>query len=233
MIDIHSHLIFGVDDGASTIDESINMLIEAEKLGIKVIIATPHLEEKVYENKHKYENFQTLKKNAENKNIDLKYGAEVFLNPFLPDMLGEKRSLTLNNSKYMLVEFPYNSIPYFSHETIYNLQIKNICPIIAHPERNWCFNKNMDLLLPFFERGCLIQIDAASIMGVYGKHVKSFTKQLLKLEMAHFVASDAHCPADYTNWYSKAYKQVEKWVGKEYANRLYVQNPQKILDNTE
>ncbi|MCX7920944.1 MAG: phosphoesterase [Clostridia bacterium] len=233
MIDIHSHLIYGVDDGPSTIDESLRMVEAAAKQDVKVIIATPHFQENIFENDKLVDNFYELVYKTSDYGVDLKMGYEVFINPFIPDILKGKKSLTLNESRYMLLEMPFDDIPIYSYETIYKLQLERIIPIIAHPERNRTFLKNFDTFTSFIERGCLVQLDAASIVGVYGKSVKNFAKKLIKSNMAQFVASDAHFARDYTNWYKKAYQKVRKWAGEEYADKLFYRNSKFILDNIE
>jgi len=230
MIDIHSHIVFGVDDGPSTMEESIKMVSEAEKAGIKVIIATPHFQEHLFDDKRVMENFMELKQKAADYQVTLKIGSEIFINPFISNLIYTGRSMTLDNSKYVLIEMPFGSIPVYCYETIFKLKLNNIHPIIAHPERNRIFLKDFELFMEFLGRGCMIQVDAASIIGVYGNDVKNFTKRLIKLNMAHFVASDAHCANDYTNWYIKAYKKIENWAGEEYADTLFNSNARNILD---
>jgi protein-tyrosine phosphatase len=87
---------------------------------------------------------------------------------------------------------------------------------------------NFDSLIKFLENGCLVQIDAASVVGVYGTEARHIAEKLIKLNLAQFVASDAHCPEDYCSWYLPAYKQVKRWVGVEYTDQLFNENAKKI-----
>lgn len=231
MIDVHSHIIFGVDDGPSTMEESLRMVYEAERAGIKVVIATPHYQKDIFENEKVMENYQRLLNRIIDYDVTLLLGYEVFLNPFIPGIMQNKHDLSLNGSDYLLFELPFDSIPMYSYDTIYKLQLKNIIPILAHPERNRNFVSNFNELLNFIERGCLVQLDAASIIGVYGGKAKEFAKKLIKLNMAHFVASDAHCAKDYMHWYCKAYGKVVRWAGEEYADKLFSGNAKVILEN--
>jgi protein-tyrosine phosphatase len=231
MIDIHSHIIFGVDDGPSTIEESLKMVSEASNAGIKTIIATPHFQKEVFENDKIVENYNRLVKCASDFDISILLGYEVFINPSLARMVADKKPLTLNNSGYLLLELPFDSIPIYIYEIIFQLQLLEVTVVIAHPERNRNFLKNFDSLLGLVERGCLLQLDAASIIGVYGRHVKDFTKKLIKLKLVHFIASDAHSAKDYGNWYLKAYKKVNKWVGEEYTEKLFEKNAVAIVRN--
>ena len=103
---------------------------------------------------------------------------------------GEK-SLTLNNSRYMLVELPADNVLVDSIDALYSLQVKNIAPIIAHPERNNIFLTDFEIFSEFIKRGCYVQLDAASISGKNGRKQKRFARQLIKLKFAHFIASNA------------------------------------------
>ncbi|MCX7842981.1 MAG: phosphoesterase [Clostridia bacterium] len=233
MIDIHSHVIFGVDDGPSVMDESVKMLEEAHKAGIQCIIATPHFHENVFEAANAAENFYILSDRAAEIGITLLKGAEVFLSPSIPDLVHENSNLTLNNSRYLLVEFPFDSIPSHAQETLYRLMVKGFTPIIAHPERTRSLVRNITLAMELVANGCMLQLDAACIMGVYGSRVKKFAKELLKNELVSFVASDAHYAKDYAQWYKNAYKKVKSWVGEVYAEKLFFSNAAVLLEQNK
>lgn len=233
MIDIHSHIIYGVDDGPSTIEESLEMVSKASDEGVKIIIATPHLKKEIMNNEKIIENYAKLTGRAKDFDIKILLGYEVLINPYLPQLLAEKRSLTLNNSEYLLLELPFDSIPIYIYEIIFQIQLLEITVVIAHPERNSNLLKNFDSLLGLVERGCLLQLDVASIIGIHGRQVKEFSKKLLKLKLAHFVASDAHSIKNYNTWYPKAHKIVEKWVGQEYTDKLFEKNAASIVKNAK
>lgn len=231
MVDIHSHVIFGVDDGSPTIKESIRMVLEAEKLGIKAIIATPHFCDGIFHEQSIMENYHELVSRVNDCGVNLHLGYEVFITPDLPDKVILNKNLCLDDSSFLLVELPFDIIPAYSHDVIYKLHLENITTIIAHPERNRNIVNNFNAFMSLIERGCLLQLDAASIVGVYGPAVRNFAKRLIKLNLAHIVASDAHSAEDYANWYLQARKQVIKWAGVEYADRLFFQNPELILSS--
>lgn len=233
MIDIHSHIIYGMDDGSPTLAESVKMLVQAQKLGITTIFATPHYQENIFNLDRISNNFLEVVEKAWEYGITLKLGSEVYINPYVDKLIKEKKILLLNRSNYVLLELPYEAIPLYTFEMIYKLQLQRISVIIAHPERNINLLKEFSLYVDFLERGCLMQIDAGSISGAYGKAVEEYAKRLIKLKMAHFVASDAHCAKDYKEWYLKAYKKVNNWVGSEYADKLFIYNSQHILENTK
>lgn len=233
MIDIHSHIVFGVDDGPSTIDDSVEMVYQAERAGIKVIIATPHFNENLFETGKVAENYCELLLRTVDYDVTIKLGYEVLLNPYIIDILDNDDFFTLDNSRFMLIEFPFSLIPINSHEIIYELQLKDVIPIIAHPERCTSFVRCFDDFMDFIEAGCMVQLDAASIMGVYGKKTRHFAKKLIMDNVVDFVASDAHRASNYTDWYVEAYKKVIRWTSRENADRLFTGNAQMIIKNEE
>lgn len=237
MIDIHSHLIHGVDDGPSRIEESVRMVEEAERLGIQLIIATPHYQENIYNMEMVEENYQELLCRTKNYDVVIKIGYEVFVDPYnMPMSLTTtkgKKSLSLNRTEHVLFEFPFNAKPNYCLDAIRNLQLENIVPVIAHPERNRNFLNNISDLILFIKSGCLIQLDTASIAGLYGIRVKEFAKRLVKMNLADIIASNAHDASDYSRWYFEAYKNVIKWSGQENAYKLFCQNAKNMTDDAE
>lgn len=230
MIDIHCHIIHGVDDGPSTIEQSLRMVEEAEKLGISVIIATPHFHQDVYEVEWVKENYQELLFKARDYEVAIKIGYEVFVNPFNPVIPGNSGRLTLGKTKQMLFEFPFSGKLAYCFEAINRLKLENIIPVIAHPERNRNFLNNFKGLVSFIKAGCMIQVDAASIAGIYGMRIKEFAKHLIKMNYVDMVASNAHYADDYSNWYMEAYYNVIHWAGQHYAHKLFYKNAKNMLD---
>ncbi|WP_010251204.1 tyrosine-protein phosphatase [Acetivibrio cellulolyticus] len=227
MIDMHCHIIFGVDDGPATIQDSIRMVLEAEKLGVKALIATPHFHNGFFHSDRVLDNFYDLKSRVKGFGIELFLGHEVFLCSSLTDVISKKEKYTLNRSKYLLFELPFDIMPINLNEVLLKLHSEGIVPVIAHPERNNYFVKSMSKFIDFIETGCFVQLDAASIVGVYGIKVKKFAKKLIELNLVNFVASDAHKLEDY-DIYLKAYNTVKNWAGKEYSDKVFVNN-QKII----
>ena len=233
MIDIHSHIIYRVDDGPCTIEQSISMIWNAKKAGIKTIVATPHSHETIFVADRLSENYQELLYRIRDYEISLKLGYEVFINPSVPSMERKNISLTLDNTRYLLFELPFNTSPRDGFDVLTSLRLKDTIPILAHPERNRNFLKNFNELSGYIQAGCMIQIDAASILGIYGRDIRDFVKKLVKWKRVDFVASNAHCAEDYVNWYMKAYREVSKWSGDENATRLFQSNAESILSQEE
>jgi len=230
VIDIHCHLMYGVDDGPSKIDESIRMISEAEKVGVRYIISTPHYHGDLFKAEHVREKYQKLVGRALDFGITVKCGFEVFLTDQASDYTNKENRLTLNASNYMLIEFPYREVPSYNFASLEDLKSRGVTPIISHPERCRYFIENTDVLEKITSKGGLIQIDVASILGVYGRNTKALAKKLLKGNKAHFVASNAHFADDYKDWYLKAYNRVRSWVGSEYTNSLFNNNAEVIMN---
>ncbi|AEV67681.1 tyrosine-protein phosphatase [Acetivibrio clariflavus] len=229
MIDIHCHIIFGVDDGPSTVKDSIRMILEAEKLGVNKIIVTPHYNKNIYKPDKILENFYNVKSRIRDFGIELFLGYEVFLVSSINDVFLQKYKYTLNKSKYLLFELPFDIMPVNINETLLKLHAEGIVPIIAHPERNIYFARNTQKFIDLIETGCLVQLDAASIVGIHGSNVKKFAKKLIDLNLVQFVASDAHKPEDY-EVYKKSYDIVKNWAGKEYSDKIFAHNQEVIIN---
>lgn len=233
MIDIHSHLLYEIDDGPSKIEDSERMLSEAEKIGINHIICTAHYHENLFQPDEIMDRIHTLSVVAGNLDIRLYPGYEVFIDSVNESNLHKVVSLTLAGSRFMLVEFPLNKLSDGGLEMLSLLRKRGIVPIIAHPERCKVFYEDFTALEGLFKSGCLMQVDAASIIGVYGKLVKRFSLELIKKGMVHFVASNAHFPEDYSARYEKAYDAVNRLKGEWYAYMVFNSNPKRVLENSE
>ncbi|OQB20527.1 MAG: Tyrosine-protein phosphatase YwqE [Firmicutes bacterium ADurb.Bin182] len=205
------------------------MVLEAEKLGISEIIATPHYNDFLYPGSGIIENFSIIKSRVAGCDIQLHLGYEVFLFSELFEKTGELKEKTLNGSNCLLFELPYDHIPLYTGDLLFRFNIEKMIPILAHPERNRSFVRSFDSFIRFIENGCLVQVDAASIAGAYGAEVKRFAERIIKLNLAQFVASDAHCAEDYANWYLPAYNQVKRWAGEDYAGRVFGENAREII----
>lgn len=229
MIDIHNHVLCGVDDGAENIAESLKMILEAEKLGFDTLIATPHLQGGISYLKEVNARYEDLKRRVDGCGVRLLLGYEVMIDPELPLFLVFYPQVTLAQTPYLLIELPNDSIPIYCQDILYRLRLNGIVPILAHPERNACFQKDMEDLLKFTESGCLLQIEAGSVLGRYGSSAKKLAKKLILMDKVHFVASDAHCAADYADCYPKSFETIALWAGEEYAVKLFHQNPKMLF----
>ena len=202
MKDIHSHLLFGIDDGCKDINESISLLKEAEKQGVTELMITPHyIEESKYNcnNEEKQKLFDQLveKTKEENINIKLYLGNEVFINDNFLKLLKRKEIKTLNNSKYVLLEFPFGNMLYNTKDIIYELVVAGYVPILAHPERYRIFQRHPDHIEEYLRMGVLLQGNYKSLFGKYGREAKKTLIYFLKKHQITFLGSDCHHEKDF------------------------------------
>ncbi len=213
MIDFHSHIIYGVDDGSKDIDMSMDMIRNAEKEGTKYICATSHYLLGEYE-PDREEYFDKLNELREKSNIHIISGLEVYIDPSLPMLYKENKIWGINETKYMLIEFPMRDVPKYSMDVLYELTVLGIKPIIAHPERNIKLINNIDMIEDFIEEGYLLQLNANSLLGKHGQAEKDFGEELVKRNMIHLVGSDGH---------NNSFRKTDI---KEALNRLQELNPE-------
>ncbi|MFQ3726952.1 CpsB/CapC family capsule biosynthesis tyrosine phosphatase [Staphylococcus equorum] len=199
MIDIHNHILVDVDDGPRSIEETIHLLEQAHNEGVTDIVATPHHLHPRYDNNIQVvkEKLNELRNNEliEQLRINLYPGQEIRVTDQIIDDIHNGKIEGINNSKYLLVEFPSNEVPHYSHKLFYDLQTMGYVPIIAHPERNKAIAENLDILFDLVNGGALSQITSSSLLGDFGRKVKKISLQMIDNNLTHFVASDAHSSA--------------------------------------
>lgn len=235
MIDIHSHILPGVDDGSSGIEESIRMAELYLENGIDKVIVTPHYIEgtdstTLDENKVVLEN---LKRVLKKKNLDLKLylGNEIYVSPDTLSHITNRKAATLNETKYVLVELPMHDIPMYMKNTIYELSLKGYIPIIAHPERNTKIQENPNILYEFIEGGALAQLNLPSIEGRYGSRPKEIGEILLAHNMIHFVGTDAHSTRTRSPKVEKSLGILKEIVDKDTSERITYLNGKALLED--
>lgn len=225
MIDIHSHILPGLDDGAKHMEESLRMARKAVDQGIRVVIATPHHKTARYENNRLtvLESVHQLNARLCEESIPLKVhpGQEIRIFENMGYTFDESKLLTLNETGvYVLIELPSQEVPRYTDHLIYNLSIQGYIPIIAHPERNPVILNNPDVLYEFVKNGALSQVTASSLTGKLGKKVRKFSESLIEHNLAHVIASDAH-HIDYRSFDLKdAYLSLRKRMGTSYVKQL-------------
>ena len=239
MIDLHCHILPGLDDGAQSLDEAVEMAEIAEKDGIEKIVATSHIfrdnyvheDLSIIEEKRKELN-KTLKVN--NIHVEILSGAEVHISHNLIDEIRKNRDhLVLNKSSYMFVEFPSEHIFSGVKELFFELMQEDIIPIIAHPERNSVFVRHPSLLYELVQMGVLVQANSGSFQDVYGKKTEKAVLRFLELNLIHFIASDGHNTRLLVPKISEAVMRVETEVGGDRARALAVDNPKAVLEDRE
>lgn len=233
MIDMHSHIINGIDDGSKSIEMTINMLKKAEQSGTTDIIATPHFMRGRFEVEYNevLKKVEELKGISRENNIDINIyaGQEVYYSRKLLEYYNDKIIGTINNSKYMLIELPMLE---FNIEevinTIYELQIRGITPIIAHPERYKPFIKKPSMINALIKEGMLFQLNAGSIAGDFGKDVKKTATKYLEYNIYSVVGSDAHRDRGRDTDMREALNILEEDKKEEFIN-----NGRAILENKD
>lgn len=196
MIDLHCHILAGIDDGAQTMADSLDMARAAVNEGIQTIIATPHHKNGRYENTKLVimEKTEELNKKLKEENIPLTIlpGQEPAIHGELLKGLTLGEVSTLNHTDYIFIELPAGHVPRYTEQMIYDLQMEGKIPVIVHPERNQEITERPDILYKLIKNGALSQLTASSISGNFGKKIKSFSEQLIDANLVHFIASDAH-----------------------------------------
>lgn len=230
-IDIHSHIIYDVDDGSKSLEQSIDSLKQIKKIGLDSVVCTPHFKKGRTEKIHKVkDNFLKLKEEASKLGINLYIGNELMYTDEMIDLLAKRKLIGINFSKYILVEFRRNE----------NKNINDILmiledmidagyrPILAHPELYVNYH-NIEYMKRIKDLGVMLQMDATSLFE--RKH-KKLCKKMLKEKLIDVVASDSHCTKK-RNYliYAKAYKKIKKKYGKEYTDIIFYENPYSFITN--
>ena len=226
MIDIHAHYIPLIDDGCDSVESSLSMLEEALHNGVTDIICTPHYREPFLSSYNEVKKkFDELKSVVKEKgiNINLYLGREVYCVKSLKNLLLSD-NFSMCDKKYVMIEFSSNNSDDIA-QIVYELKLNGYLPIIAHIERY--HNVSLDDAIDAKEAGALIQINASSLFGKDKKFFKKKVKALLKENIVDFVASDIH--EDRVNYMKKAYQYISKKYGKEYANKIFFDNAEKII----
>lgn len=237
MIDLHCHILPGVDDGSKTLEESLEMARIAESEGIKKIINTSHyhpdfeyiMGSALLDEVDKFN--KTLKEN--NIDIEVFIGNELYYSDNLLEYIQKKEFFTLNNSRYLLIEFSPTNFPKHIGDIVYELKIRGYVPILAHVERYRAVHEDINLIKNAIEEGALIQINASSITGKGPKEFEKTCNDLIKRNMVHFVGTDAHSSTRRRPLIKEAYNIVCSKYGESLANELFELNAQKVLNDEE
>ncbi|MCA1031304.1 tyrosine protein phosphatase [Bacillus timonensis] len=234
MIDIHCHILPGVDDGAKDLNESVEMARLAVKEGITTIIATPHHMNGKFENERNFifDRVLQLNETLSQQNIPLQIlaGQETRIYGEILQDYEEAKILSLNNSgKYLFIELPSGHVPRYTEKLLFDLQLSGLTPIIVHPERNQEIIENPDILYKLVKNGAATQITASSLTGHFGKKIKKFSFQLIESSLTHFIASDAHDIKGRSFKMDEAFTLLKKEFGVE-AEFYYKENASLLVD---
>ncbi|MCM8711385.1 protein tyrosine phosphatase [Clostridium sp. SYSU_GA19001] len=196
MIDFHSHIIPSIDDGSKDFDMSLEMLSLAVSEGTKYICATSHyIPGEIEQDRDLYDKrLSDLSKFCFRQNIDINIlpALELYMHPELSRLYRERKIWGINNTQYLLIEFPMQQFPVYTEDVLYELRLQGAVPVIAHPERNFRIGKDISLISNLVEQGALVQVNAGSLRGIYGKDIKKAAEKLIDMNLIHMVGSDAH-----------------------------------------
>ena len=237
IIDIHNHMLPGVDDGSYSMNNSIEMARLSVESGVTDVICTPHSYPGLFENyksKDFMSRFDELNFELKKHNIDLKVhsGMEIFGTEETAQLLKDDMLCTLAGSEYILLEFEFED----SSDNILSVLSKVIntgCKvIIAHPERYKCVARTPAVLLEWLDMGCLLQCNKESIRGKFGRMVNQIAIDMLADHLYSFVGSDAHGATHRSPYMEFAYNKILNDFGEKYADELFFKNPLSVLENS-
>lgn len=234
---MHNHILYGIDDGAKTIEETIQMLKLAANTNIEQIIVTPHFKENIFHNQKDIieTKVSELKQILIDNNLSIKIhpGSEIFLSKNTLNLLNNQKLQTLNNSNYVLVETHIVSDYQLINvqEELYNLKIDGHQVILAHPERYENTHDNPNFVYDLVSDGFYMQINVNSLKENHPYH--KVVRKLLDNNLVHFIASDSHDLNNRPPLLDKGYQFIKKNYGLDYANDLFYNNPLSVINNEQ
>lgn len=240
MIDIHSHIVFDVDDGPKTLEESLSLIEESYRQGVRIIVSTSHRRKGMFETPEDiiFKNFSIVKHESEKRfeHLQILYGGELYYTSDMLEKLKLKQIPTLNNTKFALIEFSMQTSWKDIHTALSNVLMLGITPVVAHIERYNALENQKERVKEIINMGCYTQINSSHILKqkLFNDKHKRFKKRaryFLEENLVHFVASDMHNLDVRPPFLAEAYKIICRDFGKERANQLFIENAQSILKN--
>jgi protein-tyrosine phosphatase len=234
MVDIHCHILPGIDDGADSVETSLAMAEAAIADGITHVVATPHADSQY---RFEYDRVRGLRHELQAKvagRLTVATGCDFHLNPENFDALrANPKPFCINQEDYLLVEFNEFSIPPAMDQTLHEIQLLGLRPIVTHPERNAILRVQPERLAKWVRLGCFVQITAGSLTGVFGQGPHDDAWRWLAQGLVHFVASDAHNLRGRPLKLAAACAEVRKQAGTEVAEALFSGNPMAAFEGRE
>lgn len=235
MVDIHSHILAGVDDGPRSPEVSLEMLRQAALAGVTAIVATPHCSSNSISLRTAdiRARVSELAATAGEAGIGaaIAVGGEIELDPAVASMVAAGELPAFGAAgRHVLVELPMALIPGYTRNALFAMVARGFVPVLAHPERNHELSQRLDVLFSFISSGCLVQLEAGSLVGWYGPIAEAAAWRILEHDMCHFIASDAHSPTVYRDVLPRAVEVARRRLGEERADALLKTNPAAVLD---
>lgn len=239
MTDLHSHILYGVDDGSPSLEMSIDMLKTACDTGTKNVVLTPHCNipnsYMNYINPTIIGRYEHLRREVKKQgiNINVYLGMEVFASDDIIQLIESGAIIPINKSRYILVEFNFNEDPMRVSNILWKIQSTGLTPLLAHPERYEFVQKYPPMVYDWVISGCAIQVNRGSIVGRFGKISESIVHLLIRHNLVHAVASDAHHINIRQAVLNDAYDTVNRIYGDRVSEKLFKINPEKILKDED
>jgi protein-tyrosine phosphatase len=260
MIDLHCHILYGLDDGPATIEESVQMCRMGYADGVRTVVATPHTLNESYQNDRLtiLSKVQELKEalkqcglrnsefGVENLRSEISFhsalrtphsefevlpGSDVHFCNELLSRLDQGWVTTVGDGKrFLIIELPSHTMPLNGENLLFQLMARDIVPIISHPERNLWIMQRPERYFEMVRMGCLGQVTAMSLTGGFGSKIRQFAQKLLKKRLIHIIASDAHGINGRPPGLTLAIKEAERIIGKEVAQKMVTEYPRAILE---
>lgn len=234
MIDLHCHILHGVDDGAQTLEEAVDMARMAEEAGTRTIVATPHMLHPMFHvpGDLARQKVTELRQALELAKVDVEIvlGGEIHWSSEIPQRLATGELIPLcETRKYILFELPFNHVPAPTREVCWQLQMEGIFPVLAHPERNLEFERNPDAIIPYHDAGIPIQVTAMSLTGDFGRRAKKLSRRWVKEGLVDLVASDGHSTGRRPPVMDRAARIVRELRGPTEEQLVTEEVPRRIL----
>jgi protein-tyrosine phosphatase len=232
MIDIHTHILPGLDDGAQEMSDSLDLAREASKNGISTIVATPHIGwPTMIPPGRIVEMVGILRENlaAQALPLEILPGGELQLEPGMALEFRAGRATPIGNGPYVLIELPMWNYPNYAEQTIFDLQHAGNHPEIAHPERCAAFEKDVALLVKLVQRGVLTQLTASSLLGGFGPSIKTLSEMMLMNNLTHVIASDCHGINQRPPILQRAVERAAQLIGNSAAEAMVTTIPEAII----
>ncbi len=233
VIDIHSHIMPEIDDGARSLDEALEMAAIASEDGIEYMVSTPHMFNGLSSNPEPSEILErvaALNEAIGPNALKILPGNEVHISHEIVEQAKSNRVTKINQRNYMLVEFPQLTVPVGADELFYKLLLQGVRPILVHPERNGQIQTNPSIVADFIEHGVLIQVTAMSVTGQFGPAAKTCADALLRHDCVHFLATDTHRPLRRPPILSRGRDAAGAIIGDVRAAALVESNPRAVIN---
>jgi protein-tyrosine phosphatase len=228
MIDIHCHILPGIDDGPDVLADALDMAEIAATDGITHIVATPHVRGEILSPGFFEERIRQFSDKLRRIYSPLRILRGADVSSALPTKILAR--YTINNGPYFLLEFPHSHLPRNADEIVFQIRLADLRPIITHPERNPSIIRNPELLFRLVDAGGLVQVTAGSLTGGFGSDARNCAVYLLKKGRVHFIATDAHSPIHRRPVLSKAVKEAASIIGAKAALDLVTTNPSAVIE---